>query len=130
MKKNKPIVSIVIVIICIIIGIVIAKIIINNSKPKCPNEYNYDEDSNLCIRILETDMITTTEYYCITGNLINGMCHWSNYSMPSMPTMRIIESCPDGYTKNRSGLPGMDVPYLVPPGVVKKCYRRITTTPQ
>lgn len=105
-KKNKTLIAILIVIICIVVGIIVAKTIIDNNKPKCPYQYNYDDSIKLCVRILETDVITNINQYGLK-----------------------TETCPRGYTRNKSGIPGLEVPQLDVPGIPKKCYQRITQTP-
>ena len=104
-RNNKLIISIIIVIICCIVGITVA-IIINNNKSKCPSDYNYDEYTNMCIKMLEVNATITKDAY-----------------------ERKTVSCPNGYTTNKTGVPGLEVPQLDVPGITKKCYKKITMPP-
>lgn len=105
-KKNKTLIPIIIVVICIIVGIIVAKTIIDSNKPKCPSDYNYDEYTNMCIKILKVNATITKGAYG-----------------------RKIVSCPSGYTTNKNGTPGLEAPQLDVPGITKKCYKRIIQTP-
>lgn len=105
-KKNKTLIAILIVIICIAVGIIVAKTIIKNNNPKCPSEYDYDEYTNMCIKMLKVNATITKDAYG-----------------------RKTVSCPNGYTTNKTGVPGLEVPQLDVPGIPKKCYQRITQTP-
>ena len=104
-NKKKLIISISTVIICSIVGIIIA-VIIKNNNPKCPSEYDYDEYTNMCVKMLEVNATITKGAYG-----------------------RKTVSCPNGYTTNKTGVPGLEVPQLDVPGIPKKCYQRITQTP-
>ncbi|MDO4962875.1 MAG: hypothetical protein Q4E75_02085 [bacterium] len=127
------------------------------TESKCPIEYNYDNGA--CYKILETNALYKTEYYCITGTLIDNMCYMSNsnmivpahqfpytytyycdygynmignmcYPISNIPATRTITSCPDGYTKNKTGVAGLEVPQIEVPGAIIKCYRRISILPK
>ncbi len=104
-RNNNLIISIIIVIICCIVGIIIA-VIIKNNNPKCLSEYDYDEYTNMCVKMLEVNATITKDAYG-----------------------RKSVSCPSGYTTNKTGVPGLEVPQLDVPGVTKKCYKKITHTP-
>ena len=105
MKKKKLIISISTVVICSIVGIIIA-VIIKNNNPKCPSEYDYDEYTNMCIKMLKVNATITKDAYG-----------------------RKTVSCPNGYTTNKTGVPGLEVPQFDVPGVTKKCYKKITMPP-
>lgn len=99
-----------------------------DSNKKCPSDYTLEDD--ICIKILETDAITTYENYCMTGRLINGRCYMYDNSYGTIPMTRKVVSCPYGYTTNKNGVPGLEVPQLEVPGVNQKCYKRVTTSPK
>jgi len=113
MKKNKErtLTSMIVVIICIFGGIGIADIIINKSS-MCPTDYEYKEYYDECVKILQTNARVTKDIYG-----------------------RETITCPYGYTPNRNGVTGIDVPHIdVPhinlPGVTPKCYKNVTTEPK
>lgn len=99
-----------------------------DSNKKCPNDYTLEYD--VCVKVIETDAIITYENYCMTGRLINGMCYMYNNSYGTIPMTRKVTSCPYGYTTNINGVPGLEVPQLEVPGVIQKCYKRVTTSPK
>ena len=104
-NKKKLIVSIFAIIICAIVGLIIA-VVIKNNNPKCPNDYDYDEYTNMCVKMLEVNAIITKNAYG-----------------------RKTYSCPSGYTTNKNGVPGLEVPQLDVPGITKKCYKKMTRVP-
>ena len=122
--------------------------------PKCPEGYTLENDT--CYKILERNAIRSTEYFCYGGNLINDKCYQTNstqimyahkinnfyycdygydlrgnmcYPRYVMASTRTVTSCPYGYTKNKSGVGGLEVPQIEVPGVPVKCYKKITTIP-
>ena len=132
-------------------------LVIGCTKPKCPDGYNLDND--ICYKILETSANYFTEKYCVIGTLINDRCYIANTNIPVMahqypytynyycdygynlignmcypianlPASRTITTCPNGYTKNKSGVGGVEVPNIEVPGVNVKCYKKITTIPK
>ena len=64
---------------------------------------------------------------CPYGYYLSGtLCYPNSY-----PTItKEVEECPDGYTKNSSGVLGLEMPTLHVPGIPTKCYRREIVKPK
>ena len=100
-KKRKSKLYIIPLIVCFIISII--PIVLMLYKPKCPSEYDYDENNDECYRILEIDATIVQEKYCVTGNLINGKCYFTYSDQVIAATYYTyygvkIYQCPYGYS--------------------------------
>lgn len=82
----------------------------------------YVANTNLPVPAHQSPSHYYTYYYCDYGYQLRGTLCYPNATIPSTKT---VTSCPYGYTKNSSGIVGVDVPHIEVPGVIVKCYKRV-----